>query len=111
MILHVILLHIVVRVTAAGAVDALPVQASLGIELQVAVHIVGELLCYLPVGMPIGRLVATVGDRRFLACGMLHGGVLPAIGVLQLEVGIALEATDVEPYAVMLTNIAIRPHA
>ena len=50
---HIVGLHIDSRVFAAGPIDALPIGAALGIELQILQRFVGQTLGDLPVGVAI----------------------------------------------------------
>ena len=90
-----------------GAVDAFPVDTAISIQFNGWCQLVGESLCYLPVGMPIHSLVARVGDVILrLRDGFLRG-VLPTIGVLQLEVGITGQLAVIQGETVMLTDVTI----
>ena len=106
-VLQVPRLHVHTGMVTAGPVDALPVDAAVGIEFYLGRQLVGQALGQLPVGMAVDGLVARVGDvvlrllRRFLRC------VLPAVRMLQLEVSIAGPAPVVQGHSIVLTNVAV----
>ena len=110
-VLKIVGLHVYGGVFPARAVDAFAIDASGGVEFEVARRREAESLGQLPVRVPVDRLIAGVGDEKFRLVGVLDGRVLPSVGVLKLKVGPAAESADVEAHAGVLADISIRPEA
>ena len=95
---------------SAGAVDAFPVDAAVGIDFGVWRWVIGDMLRHLPVGVAVYGLVARIGDVILrLLQGFLRR-VLPPVAVLQLEIGVARQPSIVQRNAVVLTNVTIASH-
>ena len=60
--------------------------------------------------MAVHSLVLRVFYQMLCLTGILGACILPAIGVLQLEVRIASEFPDGKAHTVMLTDITIAPY-
>ena len=56
-VLHIIGLDIHTGMLATGAIDTLPIDTAIGIELNLGSQLVSEMLCYLPVSMTVDGLV------------------------------------------------------
>ena len=106
-VLHVIGLHIDSSIFATWTIDTFPVGASLSIELKILHRLVGQTFAHLPVGVAINSHIFGIFYQAFRLTGILDRGVLPTIGVLQLEVGVALQLADRDAQTVMLTQVAI----
>ena len=94
-----------------GTVNAFPIIGAAGIEFQLVGGREGDLFADLGVGVPVHGLVLGIGDGRLGARGMLHGGILPAVGVLQLEVGQRAETAVFQADGVVLAQVFVRPAA
>ena len=105
-ILQVVELH-VDGVFAARTVNAFPVGTSVGIKLQSFQGLVRQPLRYLPVGVTVHGLVARVLNEKLSLAWVLGGRVLPAVGVLQLEVRVTPQLADGDAQTVMLAQIAV----
>ena len=77
------------RMMTARTVDALPIDAARGIELNLWCQLVVQLLGQLPVGMTIDRLVPLVCDVVLGLRRVFLAGVLPSVRMLKLKVSIA----------------------
>ena len=107
-VLQVVGVDVELGIFAVGTVDAFAVEGSAGIELQFVGGGEGELLADLRVGVPVHGLVLRIGHGRLRARGVLHGGVLPAVGMLELEVGQRAEAAVFQADGVVLAQVPIR---
>ena len=92
---------------ARRTVDALAVDAALGVERELGQGRVVDALCQLPVGVAVDGHVARIVDGELGLPRVFVGRVLPSVAVLQLEVGQRRELADGEAYAVVLAPVVV----
>ena len=103
---QVVGIDIATGVTAVrGAANLLGVVPAFGIDLQSRGQLIAETLCQLPVGGLVHRLVAAVCEHASL--GRLASGVLPAVSVAQLQVGVAFQACGLPSEALVVACLAV----
>ena len=109
-VFEVVGLHIHGGVLATGAVDVLAIGASLGIKFQSFDGFVGQALRHLPVVVSVDGFVTRVGDEKLRLVLVFRRCVLPSVGMLQVEVGVALHLANRQAKTIVLAHIAIAAH-
>ena len=111
LVFHVVGFHVTLCILAAGAINALPVQASIGIELHRRVQGIGQPLCQLVVSVSVHGLVPAVGNEKFRLRRILHRCVLPSVRVLQLKPRERGPLAKGKSHAVVLPHVTVTAHA
>ena len=106
-IFQIVGLYVARGIFSAYTVNAFPMSASLGIDFQALVECIGESFRYLPAGVAVDGFVSRIRYQEFRLVGILRRGVLPSVGMLQLEVGIRAPFAELQPDAVVLTDVAV----
>ena len=106
-IFHVVGLHIYCCIFATGTIDTLPIRTTLSIKLHILHRLERKALRNLPIGMAINRHVTRVFYQELCLARIFCSCILPTIGMLQMEVGIAFQFADSDTQAIMLAKIAI----